>query len=100
MEKSAEEGRNVHTRELADEKVDNQADMLRNSEEYGGDGVQTFVEHTPPERTAQETMLQDNPKYDDALSFWEPKPPKVLMKNPNDTPLELRGQIQLYATNE
>jgi hypothetical protein len=33
-------------------------------------------------------------------STWEPKPPKVLMDDPNATPLELRDQIQLYATNE
>lgn len=31
---------------------------------------------------------------------WDPKPPKVLMDNPDDVPLELRSQIQLYATNE
>lgn len=30
----------------------------------------------------------------------EPKPPKVLMQNPNDVPLELQSQIQIYATNE
>ncbi|KZT13024.1 alpha/beta-hydrolase [Laetiporus sulphureus 93-53] len=38
---------------------------------------------------------------DDAvIDFWEPKPPKVFMDDPNATPLELRSQIQLYATNE
>lgn len=31
---------------------------------------------------------------------WEPRPPKILMEDPNATPLELRSQIQLYATNE
>jgi hypothetical protein len=31
---------------------------------------------------------------------WEPKPPKVLMEDPNVVPLELHAQIQLYATNE
>ena len=31
---------------------------------------------------------------------WEPKPPKVLMDDPEAVPLELRSQIQLYATNE
>lgn len=33
-------------------------------------------------------------------SSWMPKPPKVLMEDDNATPLELRSQIQLYATNE
>ena len=30
----------------------------------------------------------------------EPKPPKVLMEDPDDVPLELQSQIQIYATNE
>ena len=30
----------------------------------------------------------------------ESKPPKVLMENPSDVPLELQSQIQIYATNE
>ena len=105
MEKSAEEGRNVHTTELTDEKVQDQEAMLRGSKEYGGNGYggnggsRTSSETAAPV-SAQDQMLKDDPNYDDALSFWEPKPPKVLMKNPEDTPLELRGQIQLYATNE
>ncbi len=36
-------------------------------------------------------------QYNEAL---EPLPPKVLMKDPNATPLELCSQIQLYATTE
>lgn len=36
----------------------------------------------------------------ESLDFWEPKPPKVLMKDPKEKPLELRSQIQFYATNE
>ncbi|EPQ59012.1 alpha/beta-hydrolase [Gloeophyllum trabeum ATCC 11539] len=32
--------------------------------------------------------------------LMEPSPPKVLMHNPDETPLELRAQIQIYATNE
>jgi hypothetical protein len=31
---------------------------------------------------------------------WEPRPPKVRMKDPKATPVELRSQIQLYATTE
>jgi hypothetical protein len=34
------------------------------------------------------------------IDRWEPKPPKVLMDDPNSKPLELHSQIQLYATNE
>lgn len=36
----------------------------------------------------------------DEIDLWEPKPPKVLMDDPKVKPLELRAQIQLYATNE
>ncbi|KAH9844100.1 alpha/beta-hydrolase [Rhodofomes roseus] len=55
-----------------------------------------------PEATSQTERANDGqdesgPEYDD---FWEPKPPKVLMDDPHARPLELRSQIQLYATNE
>ncbi|KAL1700195.1 hypothetical protein EV121DRAFT_214712 [Schizophyllum commune] len=36
--------------------------------------------------------------FEDA--FWEPKPPKVLMRDPKSVPLELHSQIQQYGTNE
>jgi hypothetical protein len=36
----------------------------------------------------------------DRISSWEPKAAKVLMDDPQATPLELRAQIQMYATNE
>jgi hypothetical protein len=48
----------------------------------------------------QQAIRDSDPQYDEILSCWEPKPPKVLMNDPNDSPLELRSQIQLYATNE
>ena len=31
---------------------------------------------------------------------WVPNPPKILMEDSSATPLELRSQIQMYATNE
>lgn len=43
--------------------------------------------------------LDSIPDLDD-VDFWQPSPPKVLMKNPRDVPLELRSQIQHYATTE
>ncbi|KZT29342.1 alpha/beta-hydrolase [Neolentinus lepideus HHB14362 ss-1] len=36
----------------------------------------------------------------DDTDLKEPKPPKVLMHDPDEIPLELRAQIQIYATNE
>lgn len=37
-------------------------------------------------------------EYD--LDVWEPKPPKVLMDDPNAIPLQLNSQIQVYAATE
>lgn len=34
------------------------------------------------------------------LDRWEPKPPKVLMDDPEAVPLEVLSQIQQYAMNE
>jgi hypothetical protein len=36
----------------------------------------------------------------DDVERWEPKPPKVLMNEPDAVPLEVLSQIQQYATNE
>ncbi|KAG6915654.1 hypothetical protein DXG01_010524 [Tephrocybe rancida] len=38
------------------------------------------------------------PDYD--IDRWEPKPPKVLMDDPDAIPLELHAQIQFYAATE
>ncbi|KAE9410143.1 alpha/beta-hydrolase [Gymnopus androsaceus JB14] len=40
------------------------------------------------------------PADDHDIDLWEPKPPKVLMEDPDAVPLELRSQIQQYATTE
>jgi hypothetical protein len=45
------------------------------------------------------TSVSMIPDLDD-IDPLEPRPPKVLMKNPGHTPLELRSQIQHYATTE
>jgi hypothetical protein len=113
LEKSAEEGRTdarediVHTLELKDGHVKTQDEMLRQSQEGehaqnvacepGGSGASSGG--GGGSQSPQDTLPSD-PNYQDAISFWEPKPPKVFMKDPNAKPLELRGQIQLYATNE
>ena len=43
-------------------------------------------------------VKEDMDRHD--VDYWELKPPKVLMENPNAVPLELRSQIHLYATTE
>ena len=132
----AEEGKEVHTKDLKDENVGSQEEMLESngSAVNGAPGSPTrsdrggeYVDGSPgagpsvpdadetkdnasgrdaqkdPQATSQEDrgkQAQDesSPHYDP--NFWEPKPPKVLMNDPNTRPLELRSQIQLYATNE
>jgi hypothetical protein len=43
-------------------------------------------------------VKEDADAYD--IDLWEPKPPKVLMNNSDAVPLELRAQVQQYATTE
>lgn len=48
--------------------------------------------------SSETDVKEDAEDYD--VEFWEPKPPKVLMEDSDAVPLELRAQIQLYATTE
>ena len=57
------------------------------------DSGQTTHVNTPKEGEKDEVSEDD-------LDRWEPKPPKVLMEDSNDVPLEVLSQIQQYATNE
>lgn len=76
----------------AETQQENQADML-NGHIPGTDG-----EDTP--KSAGSRFQSDEEAADEDVEQWEPKPPKVLMEDPNKVPLELNSQIQLYATNE
>ena len=95
-----ERGRPADTEELKEEHVEDQAVMLSRrgdeTEKGGSLDASSYSAKdvpTPLERDGKTLEFE-------SLDFWEPKPPKVLMKDPNDRPLELRSQIQLYATNE
>ena len=96
-EQSVEEQRPVTAGDLEDDNVKNQKTMLK---EDNDEKDNMPFPSAPSYSTHQDTIRYDDPNYDDALSFWEPKPPKVLMDDPHATPLELRSQIQIYATNE
>ncbi|KAJ7240331.1 Alpha/Beta hydrolase protein [Mycena haematopus] len=53
--------------------------------------------------TPAPTSYSKNSEIDDLNDYdveLEPRPPKVQMRDPNATPLELHAQIQLYATTE
>ena len=85
------------------ERIKSQHEMLDDSKPKH---IQTDVDSGKGgeiDREASPTTKAD--KLDQALEehdldHWEPKPPKVLMENPNATPLELRSQIQMYASTE
>ena len=94
-------------------KVETQEEMLEkykdspSTREVGPDSTVTYshlVEATEddpesgkddhlPETLGERTM-------EDVKDDWEPKPAKILMENDTQTPLEIRSQIQLYATSE
>lgn len=95
------------------------ADTLRPSDErlnaesssHGPEGLMASQEEmlshngSKNERTnakPAESPAEDGQHHGDDGVFeaYEPKPPKVLMNNRDDTPLELRSQIQIYATTE
>ncbi|KAH9942586.1 alpha/beta-hydrolase [Amylocystis lapponica] len=93
-EQRREKDEEVHTRDLQEpeSKVGSQADMLQQPSVGGtSSGVQGH---------ADSVGREDEPDYDAALDFWEPKPPKVFMNDPATQPLELRSQIQMYAMTE
>ncbi|KAL1668009.1 hypothetical protein GGF50DRAFT_47259 [Schizophyllum commune] len=52
----------------------------------------------PSRRDSKTNEIEAKEEFEDA--FWEPKPPKVLMRDPKSVPLELHSQIQQYGTNE
>lgn len=97
-EQSAEENRPVSAGDLEEENVKTQKTMLREDNDEKNNLPQQPPKVSPA--LSQKVVRDDDPNYDDALYFWEPKPPKVLMDDPNATPLELRSQIQIYAMNE
>ncbi|KAL4249093.1 hypothetical protein ABKN59_005778 [Abortiporus biennis] len=93
VEKSNDPSQPAHTIDLQDQQVGSQHEML----ESNGDSS----DHTARNLDAiPEPNEKLDAEYGAAWEFWEPKPPKVLMDDPNDTPLELRSQIQIYATTE
>ena len=98
MDKSVEEERPVGAGDLEEDNVKSQKAMLREDNDEKDNMPQPSAETSSA--SSQVGIRDDDPNYEDALSFWEPKPPKVLMDDPNATPLELRSQIQIYATNE
>ncbi|TFK71796.1 alpha/beta-hydrolase [Pluteus cervinus] len=77
--------------ELSPEQVKSQSDMLDSS--AGPDLRASHPSSSASDEAHNNALLRDT-------NSWEPKPPKVLMKDPNAIPWEIGSQIQLYATTE
>ncbi len=102
--------------------VQSQAEMLQGPQEYVEPAAMDYVRVIPKERQGSQSVsfsgsstgtpgggeMRRPPEVEDGdpdmnwedIERWEPKPPKVLMEDPNATPLEILSQIQQYATNE
>lgn len=80
-----------------DEQIPSQQEMLEESNESKGQASSESGSQSKPE-SAKPGSTDVDVDYD--IDFWEPRPPKVLMEDPNKVPLELHSQIQLYATTE
>lgn len=74
------------------------ADIIGSSE--WADDVNTEIDHASGIRVEPRTTTEASGIRTGLIDAHEPKPPKVLMENPGDVPLELQSQIQIYATNE
>ncbi len=102
LRQTMERGEEVHSSDLQDDPTE----ILSQKEMQSQGGVDVSHGATPPTDGSPTAGADDentesaNENLDIALDFWEPKPPKVLMEDPNAVPWELRAQIQLYATTE
>ncbi|KAJ3533909.1 hypothetical protein NMY22_g7140 [Coprinellus aureogranulatus] len=92
-------------------KVETQEEMLEKYQDSGlprGPGPTVTYSHLvdavyDPENREKVRATQSSSgerTMEDVKDDWEPKPAKILMEDPNKPPLEIRSQIQLYATSE
>jgi len=88
------------------EKSEGTAGKMRSQLEMLQVNVPDAIETSAGEEKSNSHSSSDSCRFavsgEDAydVDFWEPKPPKVPMDDPEAVPLELRSQIQLYATTE
>ena len=109
LRQSVERGEEVHSKDLQDnpEEIPSQQEM---QSQGGVDVSDSGSSPSPqPKKSGSDTERANTDSRgeahgdedaDIARDIWEPKPPKVLMDDPNATPLELCAQIQIYATTE
>ncbi|GBE80022.1 alpha/beta-hydrolase [Sparassis crispa] len=98
-----QKGTPVHAHDLQedDAQIESQQDMLNRANSDDEEGPRRCADADGPTCDGDTHLDQEaHTDYDIALDMFEPKPPKVLMENPGERPLELRSQIQVYATTE
>lgn len=79
--------------------VENRDSLVETQEKMLDSAASSKTNATVPSRRDSKTNeIEAKEEFEDA--FWEPKPPKVLMRDPKSVPLELHSQIQQYGTNE
>ena len=78
---------------VSEEQIKTQEEMLKDADSEPSIGEDAGSESDRPGKIEKE--LENH-----GLDHWEPNPPKIMMENPNTRPLELRSQIQMYATTE
>lgn len=74
------------------------ADIIKSSDWV--DDVNTEIGRASGIQAELPTTTEASSIQPSFVEAHEPKPPKVFMENPDDVPLELQSQIQIYATNE
>jgi len=74
------------------------ADIIESSDRV--DTVNTEIDRASGIQPKPLPTMETSSGQSHSTEEREFKPPKVLMENPGDVPLELQSQIQIYATNE
>lgn len=90
LQPSAERVESDLKRDGSPDKVETQGEML---ESYPGSSEASSSSDTTKGKSREKPD-------DDDFEKWEPLAPKILMEDMDAVPLEMRAQIQMYATTE
>ncbi|KJA29849.1 hypothetical protein HYPSUDRAFT_31857 [Hypholoma sublateritium FD-334 SS-4] len=82
-----------HDTSTTEEKIKAQEEMLKE------DDTESFISEKVISGSDRPGKIEEELE-NHGLDHWEPNPPKIMMEDPNAHPLELRSQIQMYATTE
>ncbi|KAI0751533.1 alpha/beta-hydrolase [Daedaleopsis nitida] len=103
LQETANRGEPVHASDLKEnaDEILSQKEMQSQEVVDGFDAqAKTTQDSSTSESKTEHDDVTEDGGSDIALDTFEPKPPKVLMEDPDAKPWELCAQIQLYATTE